>query len=54
MELFEEIQRLIALGTEGEYWDFKELWHDNKASFFTTSFVWLTIKLVEMPISFLV
>lgn len=32
MELFEEIQRLIALGTEGEYWDFKELWHDNKAS----------------------
>ena len=32
MELFEEIQRLIALGTEGEYWDFKELWHNNKAS----------------------
>ena len=32
MELDEEIQRLIALGTEGDYWDFKEMWHNNKAS----------------------
>lgn len=32
MELMEEIQSLIALKTEGDYWDFKEMWHDNKAS----------------------
>ena len=32
MELLEEIQRLIALETEGDYWDFKETWHNNKAS----------------------
>lgn len=32
MELLEEIQRLIALETEGDYWDFKEMWHNNKAS----------------------
>lgn len=32
MELLAEIQRLIALETEGDYWDFKEMWHDNKAS----------------------
>ena len=32
MELIEEIQSLIALETEGDYWDFKEMWHDNKAS----------------------
>ena len=25
----EEIQNLIALGTEGNYWDFKEKWHSN-------------------------
>ena len=32
MELVEEIQNLISLKTEGDYWDFKEMWHDNKAS----------------------
>ena len=32
MELIEEIQNLISLETEGDYWDFKEMWHDNKAS----------------------
>lgn len=32
MELVEEIQSLIELKTEGDYWDFKEMWHDNKAS----------------------
>ena len=32
MELLEEIQRLIALETEGDYWDFKEMWPNNKAS----------------------
>ena len=32
MELMEEIQSLIELKTEGDYWDFKEMWHDNKAS----------------------
>lgn len=31
MELIDEIQSLIALKTEGDYWDFKEMWHDNKA-----------------------
>ena len=28
MALKEEIQSLILLGAEGEYWDFKEKWHD--------------------------
>lgn len=32
MKLLEEIQQLIALETEGDYWDFKEMWHNNKAS----------------------
>lgn len=32
MALKEEIKSLILLGAEGEYWDFKEKWHDNKAS----------------------
>ena len=32
MELIQEIQNLISLKTEGDYWDFKEMWHDNKAS----------------------
>lgn len=32
MELVEEIQSLISLKTEGDYWDFKEMWYDNKAS----------------------
>lgn len=32
MTFTEEVQSLISLGTEGEYWDFKEKWHDNKAS----------------------
>ena len=32
MELIEEIQNIISLETEGDYWDFKEMWHDNKAS----------------------
>lgn len=32
MALKEEIQSLILLGAEGEYWDFKEKWHENKAS----------------------
>lgn len=27
----EEIQNLIALGTEGNYWDFKEIWHSVNA-----------------------
>ena len=31
MELIEEIQSLINLKTEGEYWDFKEKWHENNA-----------------------
>jgi len=31
MALFEEIQNLVALQTEGDYWDFKEMWHSNKA-----------------------
>lgn len=33
MDMFsfrEEILRLIALGQEGEYWDFKKEWHKNK------------------------
>lgn len=32
MELIDEIQSLIKLKTEGDYWDFKEMWHSNKAS----------------------
>ena len=32
MELVEEIRNLIELKIEGDYWDFKEMWHDNKAS----------------------
>ena len=32
VELIEEIQNLIALKTEGDYWDFKEMWYNNKAS----------------------
>lgn len=32
MELIDEIQSLIGLKTEGDYWDFKEMWHNNKAS----------------------
>lgn len=32
MTFAEEVKSLISLGTEGEYWDFKEKWHDNKAS----------------------
>ena len=32
MALIDEIQSLIAIKTEGDYWDFKEMWHDNKAS----------------------
>ncbi|MCR5783581.1 MAG: ATP-binding protein [Clostridia bacterium] len=31
MALIEEIQSLIDLKTEGDYWDFKEMWHSNKA-----------------------
>ena len=32
MTLFDEVSNLIALKTEGDYWDFKEYWHGNKAS----------------------
>ncbi len=32
MALIVEIQRLINLKTEGDYWDFKEMWHSNKVS----------------------
>lgn len=32
MALYDEILSLIDLGTEGDYWDFKEMWHNNKAS----------------------
>lgn len=32
MIFIDEIQSLIGLETEGDYWDFKEMWHDNKAS----------------------
>lgn len=32
MELMEEIRQLIEFGTEGDYWDFKEMWHKNAAS----------------------
>jgi hypothetical protein len=26
-----EVEKLISLGTEGGYWDFKEEWHTNKS-----------------------
>lgn len=29
--LREEISELISLGTEGDYWDFKQEWHDNNS-----------------------
>lgn len=29
--LYDEILELIALGTEGDYWDFKQKWHENNA-----------------------
>jgi hypothetical protein len=32
MTLFDEVSNLIALKTEGDYWDFKEYWHGNKTS----------------------
>ena len=32
MTFIDEIYNLIELKTEGEYWDFKESWHSNKAS----------------------
>lgn len=32
MTLFDDVSKLIALKTEGDYWDFKEYWHNNKAS----------------------
>lgn len=32
MTLYEKVLSLIELRTEGEYWDFKEFWTDNKAS----------------------
>ena len=31
MSLYEEIRDLIDLKIEGDYWDFKEAWHSNKA-----------------------
>ena len=31
MSLYEEISELIDLKTEGDYWDFKVQWHENKA-----------------------
>lgn len=31
MSLKDEIKTLIALGTEGGYWDFKDKWHNNNA-----------------------
>lgn len=31
MTFVETIKHLIELKTEGEYWDFKEMWHSNKA-----------------------
>ena len=30
-DLESEISKLIELHTEGEYWDFKQLWHSNNA-----------------------
>ena len=27
MELYDEIEKLISLGQEGEYWDFKKEWY---------------------------
>lgn len=32
MTLTEEIKNLVAIKTEGDYWDFKEMWYNNKAS----------------------
>lgn len=32
MTLYDEVLDLIELKTEGDYWDFKEFWHNNKAS----------------------
>jgi len=29
--LLDEIYELIILGTEGDYWDFKQQWHENNA-----------------------
>lgn len=31
MKLSEVIQNLVGLQTEGDHWDFKEMWHSNKA-----------------------
>ena len=31
MSLYEEISELIDLKTEGDYWDVKVQWHENKA-----------------------
>lgn len=31
MDLHDEIEKLINLKTEGDYWDFKSIWHKNKA-----------------------
>lgn len=32
MNFQEEVKQLIDLQTEGDYWDYKEFWYDNKAS----------------------
>lgn len=32
MTLLDEIKSLVELGTEGDYWDYKEMWHNNKVS----------------------
>jgi hypothetical protein len=32
VNIHEEIEYLISLRTEGDYWDFKEKWHDNNAN----------------------
>lgn len=51
MELVEEIRNLIELKIEGDYWDFKEMWHDNKASLLHDIFVWQIISWGAMPTS---
>ena len=32
MNFQEEVKQLIDLQTEGDYWDYKEFWYDNKTS----------------------
>jgi hypothetical protein len=57
-EKFEiEIRKLISLGTEGDYWDFKAEWHGNNSDLLHDIICMankvLMLKHYDLPISFL-